>query len=80
MTVVAVQASKVDKNALSEWVNENNIPFPVGMVQDDTEKVCFAWGVKSLPWLILSDHKQIVHAEGFVLSDLDEKVKQIDGD
>ena len=37
---------------LKEWVKTNNIPFSVGMVQGDAEKTRFAWGVRSLPWLI----------------------------
>ena len=72
--VVAIQASKVDDSVLNEWVEKNNIPFPVGMVQGDQEKSRFTWGVCSLPWLILTDKKHIVTAEGFTLAELDEKL------
>ncbi len=75
MTVVAVQASKVDENTLNEWVKKNNIPFPVGMVQGDEEKTRFAWGVKALPWLILTDRRHVVVAEGFALTELENKIK-----
>jgi len=34
----------------------------------------FVWGVKSLPWLILTDQKHIVEANGFSLAELDEKI------
>jgi uncharacterized protein YbjQ (UPF0145 family) len=74
--VVAVQASKVDENKLIEWVEENNILLPVGMVQGDREKTLFAWGVRSLPWLILTDSDHVVQAEGFNLNDLDDKIKE----
>jgi len=37
----------------------------------------FYWGVKSLPWLILSNKQHIVQAEGFALSELDEKIQEI---
>jgi hypothetical protein len=77
--VVAVQASKIDENTLNEWVKKYKISFPVGMVQGDVEKSRFAWGVRSLPWLILTDRKHIICAEGFALSELSEKLKQIDG-
>jgi len=70
--VVPVQASKIDGNALNEWVKENNIPFPVGMIESDEEKKRFTWGVKSLPWLILTDSEHIVQAEGFNNNELDE--------
>jgi len=75
VVVLTVQASKVDQNTLDEWVKKNNVPFPVGMVQGDEEKTRFAWGVKSLPWLILTNAKRIVRAEGFGLGDLDKQLK-----
>jgi hypothetical protein len=74
-----VQASKVDENALHEWVKANKIPFAVGMIQGDEEKTRFAWGVKSLPWLILTDRQHIVRAEGFALNELDDKIKKAEG-
>ena len=56
-----------------EWVEKNKIPFPVGMIKGDEEKTRFTWGVRPLPWLILTDKKHIVTAEGFNLDELDEK-------
>ncbi len=73
--IAAVHASKVDRTTLNEWVNRNNIPFPVGMVQGDVERTRFTWGVKSLPWLILTDTQNVVTSEGFGLSELDELIK-----
>ena len=70
--VVAIQASKINENKLNEWAKENNIPFTVGMVQGDEEKTRFSWGVKSLPWLILTDKERIVRAEGFSINELNE--------
>jgi hypothetical protein len=80
VTVVAIQASKTDEDTLDEWVKKNNIPFPVGVVQGDEEKTRFAWGMKSLPWLTLTDTEHVVRAEGFGLSDLSEKLKQNTGE
>ncbi len=74
VAVIAVQASKVDENELNEWVKKYNIPFTVGMVQGDVEKTRFTWGVKSLPWLILTNPQHIVRAEDFGLAELDEKI------
>ena len=76
VAVVAVQASKVDEDTLNEWVKKYNIPFAVGMVQGDEEETRFAWGVRSLPWLILTDDKRVVRAEGFGLSELNEKINE----
>lgn len=74
VVVIAIQGSKVDENTLNEWIKTNNISFPVGMIRDDSEKIRFAWGVKSLPWLILTDKQHVVVAEGFALAELDEKL------
>lgn len=75
VVVIAVQASNIDKNTLNEWVKKNKISFPAGMVQGDAEKTRFSWGVRSLPWLILTDSKHIVRAEGFGLTELDDKIR-----
>ena len=72
---VLVQASKVDETALNEWVEQHKIPFPVGMVEADEEKTRLVWGVKSLPWLILTDEHHTVQAEGFPLEELNEKIR-----
>ena len=73
--VIAVQASKADQNKFNDWIKKNNIPFSVGMIQDDEEKTRFTWGVRSLPWLILTDKKHIVLEEGFNISELNSKVE-----
>ena len=77
VAVVIVQASKVDEKKLNEWVKKNNIPFPVGMVESDAEKARFAWGVRSLPWLILTDSKHIIQATGFRVNELNEKIGEM---
>jgi len=74
VTIFTVQASKIDKNKLDEWVKKYNVPFPVGKIEGDEEKIRFTWGVKSLPWLILTDKKHIVHAEGFSINEFDERL------
>ena len=76
VSVIAVQASKIDQEVLNQWVKKYNIPFTVGMVQDDTEKARSKWGVQSLPWLILTltDSNHTVQAEGFGLTELDDKI------
>jgi len=75
VTVIAIHASKVDENVLNEWVKEYNIPFTIGMIQSDEEKTRFTWGVRSLPWLILTDRQHIVRTAGFGIDELDEKIK-----
>jgi hypothetical protein len=84
IVIVAVQASKIEQANLDEWIKENNINFQVGMIETDpstalgtgAEQTLFNWGVKSLPWLILTDKNHIVTAEGFGLDELYEKIRQ----
>ena len=75
VTVVAVQASEIDEDTLNEWTKEYNIPFPIGIVQDDEMKTHFDWGIKALPWFILTDCEHEVVAEGFALQELNDKLK-----
>jgi hypothetical protein len=74
MSIVTVQISKIDENALNEWLKDQNISFPVGMVANDEQAIRFTWGVKSLPWLILTNKEHIIIAEGFSISELYEKM------
>lgn len=73
VTVVAIQASKVDENALNQWMKKNNISFPVGMVQGDEEKTRFTWGVRAQTWIVLTDQHHRVRSEGFSIDELDER-------
>ena len=79
ISIVAVQVSMVDEEGLEEWMSQNSIAFPVGMIQGDVEKSRIAWGVRSLPWLILTDKEHIVRAEGFALEELSERIKEAGG-
>ena len=75
LAVIGVQASKVNENELNRWIQQSNIRFPIGTIKGDVERTLLAWCVRSLPWLILTDNKNIVRAEGFALAELDEKLK-----
>ncbi|MBN2182385.1 MAG: carboxypeptidase regulatory-like domain-containing protein [Sedimentisphaerales bacterium] len=75
ITVAAVQASKIEKEKLNDWIEENDISFRIGMIKDDEEKTRNNCGVQSLPWLILTDNEHIVKEEGFSIDALDEKIQ-----
>jgi len=77
VTVVAIQASKIDENALNKWLKNDNIPFAVGMVRGHAERTKFDWGVQALPWLILADRNRVISAEGFGLGELYEKIEAV---
>ncbi|MHC4324836.1 MAG: redoxin domain-containing protein, partial [Planctomycetota bacterium] len=75
--VVAIHAAKVEQAKLNEWIDENKITFPVGIIAGQEKQVHFDWGVKSLPWLILTDRQHNVIAEGFGLNNLDTIIEEI---
>lgn len=76
IVVLSIHVSKVDDGLLHKWVENNNITFPVGMIQGDQEKIRFTWGVRLLPWLILTDKEHTVIAEGFGLNELSQKITE----
>jgi protocatechuate 3,4-dioxygenase beta subunit len=76
VSIVAVQTSKVEQDALNEWLKSQNISFPVGIVSNDEQAIRFTWCVKSLPWLILTDRQHIVRAVGFGISELSSRLEE----
>ena len=74
IVVIGIQAEIVEEKTMKEWVKRNAVPFSIGMIQIDGEETRFQWGVKSLPWLILTDKRHIVRAEGLGLDELDLKI------
>jgi uncharacterized GH25 family protein len=76
ITIAGVQASKMSQDTLDEWIKQYKVSFPVGQIAGDEKKTKFNWGVQSLPWLILTDKKHIIKAEGFALGELEEKIKK----
>ena len=77
VVVVTIHASKIEKEKLDDWIKENDINLTVGMIKGDVEKTKFTWGVRSLPWLILTDRQHNVTAEGFGIDELERKIEEI---
>jgi hypothetical protein len=64
----------------SPVLQKRDVPFAIGQVKGDLDCVKTQWGIRSLPWLILTDSEHVVRAEGFSLDELEERVKQIGGE
>jgi hypothetical protein len=69
--VAAVQSGGADDDAWKAWVKERGDKLSFGRIGKDVEKVKSAWGVRSLPWLILADKDHVIRAEGFSLDELE---------
>ncbi len=75
LQLLAIQASPVDESDLAQWMKDNEIDMTTGRVTGHVRKVRAAWGVRGLPWLILTDKEHVVTAEGFALQELNDRVK-----
>jgi hypothetical protein len=80
VVVACVHASVVDRAQLTAWLEKNKVTIPAGMVPDEKDKAPqetarHRWGVRGLPWLILTDEKHVVRDEGFALRELDHRLK-----
>jgi hypothetical protein len=73
--VIIVQASNMETDVLKAWRDKMNISFNLGTISGDADQIRLHWGVKSLPWLIMTDKNHVVTAEGFSINELDEKIK-----
>ncbi|MBN2588543.1 MAG: redoxin domain-containing protein [Sedimentisphaerales bacterium] len=75
--ILIVQTSEIENNSLDEWINENDISFPVAINKNGEKVNRSTWGVKALPWLILTNKQHNVVSEGFSINELDEKLMEI---
>lgn len=73
---VAIQTAKVDEQSLNAWLKKSDIDIPIGSIQTDPDEIKYKWGVHALPWLVLTDNKHIVRAEGFQLGELEARINQ----
>jgi hypothetical protein len=74
-----IQVGKMERAALDQWVRDQKMPFQVQTLEGDFEKQRSTWGVKALPWLVLTDKDHVVRAEGFAVSELEAKLKDLAG-
>ena len=77
VTIVAVQAEGMERGKLDEWVGKLKVPFVVGMIDKDAEKVREKWGVQRLPWLVVVDGDGVVAGEGVGVGELVMKCNEL---
>jgi len=76
VSIVVIQISKVDLRQYEDWLKTNQITLPIHTVEGDFEAKKPTWGVKALPWLILTDKGHVVKAEGFAAGNLEKVLEQ----
>jgi hypothetical protein len=75
--VIGIQAAETDAAALEQWLKDQSIAIPVGSIKADVKKAISAWGVQSLPWLVLTDALHVVRAEGFAVNEVENKIATV---
>ncbi|MBC8472604.1 MAG: carboxypeptidase regulatory-like domain-containing protein [Planctomycetes bacterium] len=72
---VLVYAGQIVDSRLNDWLKKNRITIPCGKFDGDITVLGRTWAMQSLPWLILTDRRHIVTAEGFSVTELNGKIK-----
>lgn len=77
VAILAADVSGMDEASLSRLSREEKIPFVIRSIGPDNKKMRQAWGILSLPWLILADRDRIVRAEGLALEALSARIEEL---
>ena len=72
--VLLIHGSEITVDELKKWLDEYKIPFISGRITSDFDKVKFKWGVRGLPWLILTDENAKILSEGFNLNEISDRL------
>ena len=72
--VILIHIATNNQQTVDAWLKENQVLFASGFIYGEADKVLQRWCVQALPWLILTDRQHVIVAEGFTLSELDEKL------
>jgi hypothetical protein len=75
--VLILQAGSMTDSDYATWLKEAALPFPVARLKVASGMGLFAWGARSLPWLILADSSHRVVADGFPVEELEAKLKEL---
>jgi hypothetical protein len=74
VSIILVHISSPGDNPPEEWLEKNRIPLLTETLGEGRAQARQIWGVNVLPWLILTDNRHTVTAEGFTVDDLDRKL------
>jgi protocatechuate 3,4-dioxygenase beta subunit len=74
--MLAVEVSDAPQDTVDAWAKQNNVSIPIARPGPTAEETRLAWGVKTLPWLVLTNREHVVVAEGFAVDELDSQLKK----
>jgi hypothetical protein len=77
--VILVDATGREKKQIDDWIKRHSIKVGVGRLHKKLhEEIRQAWGIETLPRLVLTDRNHVIVAEGFALEELEGKIKEAD--
>lgn len=75
--VILVEATGSEKKHVDAWAKRHSIKVPVGrLFKELLKEIRQAWGIKTLPRLVLADRNHVIVAEGFALEELEAKIEE----
>jgi protocatechuate 3,4-dioxygenase beta subunit len=79
IALVAAQVAPCAAGELDRLAAQYGPDIRFGKVTDNAEDTQRAWGIQSLPWLVLADRDHIIRAEGFAPAALQQEVDELAG-
>ncbi len=70
VAVLVVHSGTKQGKQVTDWLKKYGHSLRAGTIQGDPYDTLFAWGARSLPWLVLTDDKHVITKAGFNLSEL----------
>jgi len=74
---ILIQTSQIDLKKYGSFLEGNRISHTIEIVKGDLNSLKPRWGIKAMPWLILTDENHVVHLEGFNLNELERRIKEL---
>ncbi|GAF68635.1 unnamed protein product [marine sediment metagenome] len=75
--VILVEATGSEKKHVDAWAKQHSITVPVGrLFKELLKEIRLAWGIETLPRLVLTDRNHVIIAEGFAFEELEAKIKE----
>ena len=77
--VILVDAAGSEEKQVDAWVKQHSIKVGVGRLHKEIlKRIRKAWGIETLPRLVLTDRNHVIVAEDFALEELDGKIREAD--
>lgn len=74
---ILVDDTGSEKKQVDAWVKRHSITVPVcRLFKELLKEIRQAWGIETLPRLVLTDRNHVIVAEGFAPEELEAKIKE----